>query len=163
MTYKKRGRSEGRVEWGAREKGTKSRRECGGGTVGGVGGLHIKVVSGGERLGTALQEGIVHSPKGILLRVPRWGAAFLVCHVLYGPFRFRSSPTVYTLSTLLPIELTSFIQYIVHLFTSLDQKHPFWNPRTINMTRLLVKDYSYAFYYHAIHSFLLTDLSPSLH
>lgn len=40
-----------------------------GGHGGQGGGLHIKVVSGGWRLGTALQEGIVHSPKGMDMNV----------------------------------------------------------------------------------------------
>lgn len=71
------------------------------GTRGPEGGQHIKVVSAGERLGTTLQEGIVNSPKEcgcececVLEGAPQGlplGAAFLICHVLLGPFQLRWS------------------------------------------------------------------------
>lgn len=41
------------------------------------------------------------APRGLPL-----GAAFLVCHVLYGPFQLRSSPSLSTLSTVLPVVQT---------------------------------------------------------
>lgn len=77
---------------------------------------HIKVLYGDWRLGTTLQVGIVRLQKCVCVHVCLWvivgvwmagqllgfcpgGAAFLNCNVLYGPFQYKSSSTIYSVVT----------------------------------------------------------------
>lgn len=73
-------------------------------------GAHIKVGSGGWRLATALQEGIVHSPMGMNMNVCVWGGGLSSSGSPSGGCIPRPSCTLWPL----PAQIEAFTLHIVY-------------------------------------------------